>query len=116
MAENIAKIDEKIRELKRKKKTAENQQMIKACNAYLRSLNSSLKESGIQVKRIDEVLGFLLEQEANGKWCQRPPKLNSSFLRIGEISITNSGSISFFRSHFLYSSGLFASSLAGICF
>lgn len=48
MAENIAKIDEKIRELKRKKKTAENQQMIKACNAYLRSLNSSLKESGVK--------------------------------------------------------------------
>lgn len=71
MAENIAKIDEKIRELKRKKKTAENQQMIKACNAYLRSLNSSLKESGIQVKRIDEVLGFLLEQEANGKWVSK---------------------------------------------
>lgn len=67
MAENIAKIDEKIRELKRKKKTAENQQMIKACNAYLRSL----KESGIQVKRIDEVLGFLLEQEANGKWVSK---------------------------------------------
>jgi hypothetical protein len=71
MAENIAKIDEKIRELKRKKKTAENQQMIKACNAYLRSLNSSLKESGIQVKRIDEVLGFLLEQETNGKWVSK---------------------------------------------
>ena len=29
MAENIAKIDEKIRELKRKKKTAENREKIK---------------------------------------------------------------------------------------
>jgi peptidoglycan hydrolase CwlO-like protein len=71
MAKDIAKIDEKIRELKRKKKSAENQQMIKECHAYLKALNSSLKKSGVQIKRIDELLGFLLEQEANGNWVSK---------------------------------------------
>lgn len=47
MAENIAKIDEKIRELKRKKKAVENRE------------------------KITEIVEFLQEQESSGNWLSK---------------------------------------------
>ena len=67
MAENIAKIDEKIRELKRKKKTAENREKIKDQSEAIKAINQSLKNSKIKIEKITEIVGFLQEQESSGK-------------------------------------------------
>ena len=64
MAENIAKIDEKIRELKRKKKAVDQCEAIKA-------INQSLKNSKIKIEKITEIVGFLQEQESNGNWLSK---------------------------------------------
>ena len=71
MAENIAKIDEKIRELKRKKKTAENREKIKDQSEAIKAINQSLKNSKIKIEKITEIVGFLQEQETNGNWVSK---------------------------------------------
>lgn len=71
MAENIAKIDEKIRELKRKKKTAENREKIKDQSEAIKAINQSLKNSKIKIEKITEIVGFLQEQESSGNWLSK---------------------------------------------
>lgn len=71
MAENIAKIDEKIRELKRKKKTAENREKIKDQSEAIKAINQSLKNSKIKIEKIIEIVGFLQEQESSGNWLSK---------------------------------------------
>jgi len=71
MAENIAKIDEKIRELKRKKKSAENRELIRDCRAFIRELNQLLKGADVKIEKLQDIFGFLHEQEANGKWVSK---------------------------------------------
>ena len=71
MAENIAKIDEKIRELKRKKKTAENREKIKDKSEAIKAINKSLKNSKIKIEKITEIVGFLQEQESSGNWLSK---------------------------------------------
>lgn len=71
MAENIAKIDEKIRELKRKKKTAENREKIKVQSEAIKAINQSLKNSKIKIEKITEIVGFLQEQESSGNWLSK---------------------------------------------
>lgn len=64
MAENIAKIDEKIRELKRKKKAVENREKIKDQCEAIKAINQSLKNSKLKIEKITEIVGFLQEQES----------------------------------------------------
>ena len=71
MAENIAKIDEKIRELKRKKKTAENREKIKDQSEAIKAINQSLKNSKIKIEKITEIVGFLQEQESSDNWLSK---------------------------------------------
>lgn len=71
MAENIAKIDEKIRELKRKKKTAENREKFKDQSEAIKAINQSLKNSKIKIEKITEIVGFLQEQESSGNWLSK---------------------------------------------
>lgn len=71
MAENIAKIDEKIRELKRKKKAVENREKIKDQCDSIKAINQSLKDSKLKIEKITEIVGFLQEQESNGKWVSK---------------------------------------------
>ena len=74
MAENIAKIDEKIRELKRKKKAVENREKIKdQCEAIkaIKAINQSLKNSKLKIEKITEIVGFLQEQESSGNWLSK---------------------------------------------
>lgn len=74
MAENITKIDEKIRELKRKKKSVLNQEKIKEYDAFIKAVNKAIEEPKFHIKKIGEVIGFLQEQETNGwvsKWLAK---------------------------------------------
>jgi hypothetical protein len=71
MAENIAKIDEKIRELKRKKKAVENREKIKDQCEAIKAINQSLKNSKIKIEKITEIMGFLQEQESSGNWLSK---------------------------------------------
>lgn len=71
MPENISKIDEKIRELKRKKKAVENREKIKDQCEAVKAINQSLKNSGLKIEKITEIVGFLQEQEANGNWVSK---------------------------------------------
>lgn len=78
MAENIAKIDEKIRELKRKKKAVENREKIKDQCEAIKAINQSLKNSKLKIEKITEIVGFLQEQESSGNWlskCSDHPRL-----------------------------------------
>lgn len=71
MAENIAKIDEKIRELKRKKKAVENREKIKDQCEAIKAINQSLKNSKLKIEKIADIVGFLQEQETNGNWVSK---------------------------------------------
>lgn len=71
MGENIAKIDEKIRELKRKKKAVENREKIKDQCDSIKAINQSLKNSKLKIEKITEIVGFLQEQESNGNWFSK---------------------------------------------
>ena len=71
MAENIAKIDEKIRELKRKKKAVENREKIKDQCEAIKAINQSLKNSKLKIEKITEIVGFLQEQESSGNWLSK---------------------------------------------
>lgn len=71
MAENIAKIDEKIRELKRKKKAVENCEKIKDQCEAIKAINQSLKNSKLKIEKITEIVGFLQEQESSGNWLSK---------------------------------------------
>lgn len=71
MAENIAKIDEKIRELKRKKKAVENREKIKDQYDSIKAINQSLKNSKLKIEKITEIVGFLQEQESSGNWLSK---------------------------------------------
>lgn len=71
MAENITKIDEKIRELKRKKKAVENREKIKDQREVIQAINQSLKDSKLKIEKITEIVGFLQEQETNGNWVSK---------------------------------------------
>lgn len=76
MAENIAKIDEKIRELKRKKKAVENREKIKDQCDSIKAINQSLKDSKLKIEKIKEIVGFLQEQETRGKFLSNWIKNN----------------------------------------
>lgn len=71
MPENISKIDEKIRELKRKKKAVENREKIKDQCEAVKAINQSLKNSRLKIEKITEIVGFLQEQETNGNWVSK---------------------------------------------
>ncbi len=71
MAENITKIDEKIRELKRKKKAVENREKIKDQYDSIKAINQSLKNSKLKIEKITEIVGFLQEQESSGNWLSK---------------------------------------------
>jgi type II secretory pathway component PulM len=59
MAENIAKIDEKIRE-----------KIKDQCEA-IKAINQSLKNSKLKIEKIADIVGFLQEQETNGNWVSK---------------------------------------------
>lgn len=71
MAENITKIDEKIRELKRKKKSVLNQEKIKEYDAFIKAVNKAIEEPKFHIKKIGEVIGFLRDQEERGKFFSK---------------------------------------------
>lgn len=76
MAENIAKIDEKIRELKRKKKSAENRELIRDYRVFIRGLNQLLKGADVKIEKLEDIFGFLQEQETRGKFVSNWVKNN----------------------------------------
>lgn len=71
MAENIEKIDERIRELKRKKKAVLDQEKIREYNAFIKSVNHAIEEPKFRIKKIGDVIGFLRDQEERGKFFSK---------------------------------------------